>query len=73
MSLTNLGMGVSRGKTFPGRGTSIPATTQLTFDDTFWFSGSIYSYDFNCRNCKDRIAFAPKIALESKEELPFTS
>ena len=61
VSLTNLGEGISRGNGFPGRGTSIEPSSEIVIDDSYWFWGSIYEYDFDCRNCKDRITFHEKI------------
>ena len=52
MSLTNLNQGISRGTGFPGRGTTVDAAPTLAFDDSYWFSGSVYNYDFDCRDCK---------------------
>jgi hypothetical protein len=73
VSLTNLGQGISRGNTFPSRGTSFQASSEIVIDDSYWFFGSVYGYDFDCRSCKDRITVHKKIQVESKEELPFTS
>ena len=71
--MTNLPQGISRGTRFPGRGTSFSPSDVITLEDSYWFSGSIYTLDFDCRSCKDRITFHPKVALDSKEELPFSS
>jgi hypothetical protein len=68
-----LGQGISRGKRFPSRGTAVDAAAELVLDDSFWFSGTVYDYEFDCRNCNDRIKFSSKVSLESQEELPFSS
>lgn len=71
IGLSNLGQGISRGSNFPSRGTAVDAVEELVLDDSYWFKGTVYDYDFDCDDCHGRIQFRNKIRVESSEEVPF--
>lgn len=66
ISLSNIGLALTRGSTFPRKGTSVTAASQIFLDDSHWFSGSVYNYEFDCKNCNDRIKFLKKINMDSQ-------
>lgn len=66
ISLSNIGSGISKGNSFPGRGTNVNATAELFINDRHWFTGSIYNYSVDCKDCGDRIKFEQKIAVDRR-------